>query len=67
MRNVKLVWHKYMLKYNIGSYNDCLDGKLKKKLWNNVEYHEKEIHRIAQLGQTARKKRPCVRNDSTLF
>lgn len=54
MRNLKLTWHKYMLKYNISSHNDCLDEKFKKKLWNKVEYHEKEIHRIAQLEQTAR-------------
>ena len=51
MGNIRLIWHKYMLKYNIRSHNDCLDEKLKKKLWNNVEYHEKEIHRIANLRQ----------------
>lgn len=53
MRKYKLIWHKFMLKYNIISYNDCLDGKLKKKLLNKIEYHETEIHRIVQSEHTA--------------
>ncbi len=46
MGKYKLIWHKFMLKYNIILYNDCHDEKMKKKLWNKVEYHEKEIQRI---------------------
>ena len=46
MRKYKLIWHKFRLKCSLISYNDCLDEKMKKKLWHKVEYHEKEIQRI---------------------
>ena len=52
MGKYRLIRHKFMLKYNTILYNDCLDEKMKKKLWNKVEYHEKEIRRITYLEQT---------------